>query len=326
MKSDKLLVQKYGGVTLATPEKIKKVAKHCVDLVQSHHQLVVVVSAMGSSTNDLIHLAHQVSPHPDPRELDMLISTGERVSMALLCMAIIDQQCSAISFTGSQAGIITDQRHFNANIIDVQPQRVQAALSQNQVVVLAGFQGVSQVSKEITTLGRGGSDTTAVAMAAALNSTRCEILKDVSGVYTADPHLIPEAQEISELNFDQLIEMTKHGAKMVHYRAAEMAKEKNITLTIKSAATASTQGRGTLVHTNADPKKSKSSINCEKNWVTLTTPNPMTQSQIQLSQQVLKDLRITPKNQLIEKHSLSFELPTQATKEVIKAFHDQFVE
>ncbi len=230
-----LIVQKYGGATLATPEKIKQVAARISDLKKSGKNIVAVVSAMGQTTNQLIQLAHEVSENPSLRELDMLLSVGERTSMALLTMALNDLNCPAISFTGSQAGIFTDESHINANIIDVKAHRVSEALAKNQVVILAGFQGVSPITKEITTLGRGGSDTTAVAMAAYLNANHCEILKDVDHIFSADPKLISEANPITNLNYDQLLEMTFWGAKVLHHKSVEMAKNKNVKLYVGPA-------------------------------------------------------------------------------------------
>lgn len=221
LNAQKLIVQKYGGATLATPEKIKSVALKISDLKKSGYAVVVVVSAMGQTTNQLIELSQQVSKNPSLREMDMLISVGERISMSLLSMALNDLGCEAISFTGSQAGILTDDDHISANIIDVTPVRVQQALEKNKVVVLAGFQGVSQKTKEITTLGRGGSDITAVAMAFALEAGRCEILKDVDSIFTADPNSINTAKPIRHLNTDQLFEMTFWGAKVLNYKSVE---------------------------------------------------------------------------------------------------------
>ncbi len=230
-----LIVQKYGGATLATPEKIKQVAARISDLKKSDKNIVAVVSAMGQTTNQLIQLAHEVSKNPSLRELDMLLSVGERTSMALLTMALNDLNCPAISFTGSQAGIFTDESHINANIIDVKAHRVSEALAKNKIVILAGFQGVSPITKEITTLGRGGSDTTAVAMAAYLNADHCEILKDVDHVFSADPKLISNVKPIANLNYDQLLEMTFWGAKVLHYKSVEMAKNKNVKLYVGPA-------------------------------------------------------------------------------------------
>jgi aspartate kinase len=230
-----VIVQKYGGATLESPEKIIKVAKKISKLHKSGTRVVACVSAMGKSTNQLIALAHQVSSVPNQRELDMLLTTGERVSMALVSMALNDLNCPAISFTGSQAGILTNDSHVNANIIDVKAYRIDEALKKNQVVVLAGFQGVSPRTKEITTLGRGGTDTTAVAMSAYLKAQHCEILKDVAGVFTADPNLIKNAKPIRNISYEQMLEMTFWGAKVLHYRAVELAKQKNIKIYIGPA-------------------------------------------------------------------------------------------
>lgn len=237
-----IIVQKFGGATLATPEKILQVASRISAQAKTGAQLVVAVSAMGSSTNQLIALANQVSSQPNRRELDMLLTTGERVSMALLSMALHDLDCPAISFTGSQAGILTDDSHVNAFIIDVKAHRVTEALASGKVVVLAGFQGVSPTSKEITTLGRGGTDTTAVAMAAFLKANRCEILKDVAGVFTADPKIVSNSHLIKILSYDQMLEMTFWGAKVLHYRSVELAKQKNVTVYIGPAAETSASG------------------------------------------------------------------------------------
>ncbi len=235
-KNKKLIVQKYGGATLATPEKIKQVALRIHNLHQTGTDVVVVVSAMGQTTNQLIELARNVSPNPHLRELDMLLTVGERISMSLLSMALNDLGSRAISFTGSQAGILTDDSHVNATIIDVKGFRVEQALQENKIVILAGFQGVSPQTKEITTLGRGGSDTSAVAMAAFLKADRCEILKDVDAVYSADPKIINRALAFTHLHYDHLLEMTKWGAKVLHYKSVEMAKQKKVTLYIGSAA------------------------------------------------------------------------------------------
>lgn len=230
-----LVVQKYGGATLASPEKILQVARRISDLKKSGTNVVAVVSAMGQTTNELIQLAHQVSKNPSLRELDMLLSVGERTSMALVTMALNDLQCPAISFTGSQAGILTDDAHISANIIDVKAFRVSEALKNNKVVILAGFQGVSPTTKEITTLGRGGTDTTAVAMAAHLGADHCEILKDVDGIYTTDPKIAGNARPIHQLSYDQLFEMTLWGAKVLNYKSVIMAKDKNLKLYVGAA-------------------------------------------------------------------------------------------
>lgn len=241
-KNPKLVVQKYGGATLADPQRIKAVATRLADLSKEGIKVVAVVSAMGKTTNQLIDLANQISPRPNRRELDMLLTTGERVSMALVSMALHDLGCKAISLTGSQAGILTDHSHVNAFIEDVKAFRVEESLNEGKVVVLAGFQGVSPKTKEITTLGRGGSDTTAVAMAAYLKAEVCEILKDVPAVFTVDPYLVKEAKILNELNYDQLLEMTFWGAKVLHYRCVELAKRKNIQLYIGPASQRNAEG------------------------------------------------------------------------------------
>lgn len=231
----KTIVKKYGGATLADPEKIKSIALNLSECHRRGEQLVVVVSAMGQTTNNLIELAQKVSPRPKLRELDMLLSTGERISMSLLSMALNDLQCPAISFTGSQAGVLTDDAHLNAFITDVNPIRVKEALRKNQIVIIAGFQGVSPSTKEITTLGRGGSDTTAVAMTAALSASHCEILKDVPGVFTADPKVCKSAKALHQLSYQQMLEMSFWGAKVLHYRSVELASRKKVPIYIGPA-------------------------------------------------------------------------------------------
>lgn len=256
IKKPRLIVQKYGGATLATPELIKQVALRIHQLHKTGTQVVVVVSAMGQTTNQLIELARNVSPNPHLRELDMLLTVGERISMSLLSMALNDLGCNAISYTGSQAGILTNDSHVNASIIDVKAFRVEEALKQNKIVILAGFQGVSAHTKEITTLGRGGSDTSAVAMAGYLKADRCEILKDVSAIYTADPKIVSQARPITHLNYDHLLEMTKWGAKVLHHKSVEMAKNKNVPLYVGSAA--DTKSIGTFI--SAESADSKNEI------------------------------------------------------------------
>ncbi len=231
----KTIVKKYGGATLADPQKIKQVAQALSLCHQRGEKLIVVVSAMGQTTNELIALAGQVSSRPKRRELDMLLTTGERISMSLLSLALNDLQCPAISFTGSQAGVLTDDSHSNAFITAVNSPRVVEALKRNQVVIIAGFQGVSPQTKEVTTLGRGGSDTTAVAMAAALKANHCEILKDVPGVFSADPKICNHAKPLSQLSYQQLLEMTFWGAKVLHYRSVELAYRRQVPLYIGPA-------------------------------------------------------------------------------------------
>lgn len=245
LKRRPLIVQKYGGATLADPEKIKQVAQRICSLHTSGAKVVVIVSAMGKTTNQLIDLAKQVSVRPLLREMDMLLSVGERMSMSLLSMALNDLGCTAISFTGSQAGILTDDSHVNANILEVKAFRVEEALEQDKVVILAGFQGVSPKTKEITTLGRGGSDISAVAMADYLKADRCEILKDVDSVYTADPKLVTNARSIPQMSYRHLLEMTMWGAKVLHQRSVDLAAKKQVILFVGAADNA--QSTGTLV-------------------------------------------------------------------------------
>ena len=230
-----IVVQKYGGSSVADPEKIKKVAERVMRTKKEGHDVCVVVSAMGDTTDDLLGLAKRITPNPERRELDMLLSAGERISMALLSMAIRDLGGDAISFTGSQSGIITNDVHSNARIIEVRPYRVQDELARGKVVVIAGYQGVSY-KKEVTTLGRGGSDTTAVAMAAALGAEWCEICSDVDGDYTTDPRVVKAATRIGELSYEETQEMAEAGAKVLNAQAVEFAKEKNIAIYARATA------------------------------------------------------------------------------------------
>jgi aspartate kinase len=224
-----IVVQKYGGTSVADPEKIRRVAARVMATKRAGHEVVVVVSAMGHTTDELLALAKQVSVNPDRRELDMLLSTGERIAMALLSMAIREQGGDAISFTGSQSGIVTNDRHVDARIIEVRPFRVQDELARGKVVVIAGYQGVSY-RREVTTLGRGGSDTTAVAMAAALGAEWCEICSDVDGVYTADPRVVPEARRIGTLSYEETQELAEAGARVLNAQAVEFAKTAGIAI------------------------------------------------------------------------------------------------
>jgi aspartate kinase len=230
-----IVVQKYGGSSVADAQKLQKVAKRIVKTKESGHDVVVVVSAMGDTTDTLLGLAKQVSSNPDRRELDMLLSAGERISMALLSMAIRELGGDAISFTGSQSGIITNDRHIDARIIEVRPFRVQDELARGRIVVIAGYQGVSY-RREITTLGRGGSDTTAVAMAAALGAEWCEICSDVDGVYTADPRVVRSARRIPILSYEETQELAESGAKVLNAQAVEFAKEREIAIYARAAA------------------------------------------------------------------------------------------
>jgi len=233
MSNHPIIVQKYGGVCLETPAKIRAVASSLADLHRRGHRVVAIVSAMGKTTDQLIEMAYQVSPQPNRRELDMLLTTGERISMSLMSMALSDLGVPAISFTGSQAGVMTDQSHSSARILEVRPVRVREELDRGRIVVLAGFQGVNAVTKEITTLGRGGSDTTAVAMAAALKAERCEIIKEVDGICTADPRIVPDARPLRRLDFASLSDMCFWGAKVLHFRSVELAQSQDVPLALK---------------------------------------------------------------------------------------------
>ncbi len=230
-----LVVQKYGGSSVADAESIKRVAKRIVNTVTAGHQVVVVVSAMGDTTDELRDLAQQVSPRPPARELDMLLTAGERISMAVLAMAIADLGHQARSYTGSQAGVITDSVHGKAKIIDISPGRIQQALDDGAVAIVAGFQGVSQDTKEITTLGRGASDTTAVALAAALSAEVCEIYTDVDGVFTADPRIVPAARQISRITTEEMLEMAACGTKVLHLRCVEYARRYGVPVHVRSS-------------------------------------------------------------------------------------------
>ncbi|REE97134.1 aspartate kinase [Thermomonospora umbrina] len=230
-----LVVQKYGGSSVADAEGVKRVAQRIVATKKAGNDVVVVVSAMGDTTDELIDLAEQVSPLPPGRELDMLLTAGERISMALLAMAIATLGHEARSFTGSQAGVITDGSHGKARIIDVTPGRIRGALDEGAIAIVAGFQGVSQDSKDITTLGRGGSDTTAVALAAALEADVCEIYSDVDGVFTADPRIVPTARRIPAISYEEMLEMAACGAKILHLRCVEYARRYNIPIHVRSS-------------------------------------------------------------------------------------------
>jgi aspartate kinase len=230
-----IVVQKYGGSSVADAEGVKRVAQRIVDARRAGNDVVVVVSAMGDTTDELIDLAEQVSPLPPPRELDMLLTAGERISMALLAMAVGNLGHEARSFTGSQAGVITDSSHGKAKIIDVTPGRIQAALEEGAIAIVAGFQGVSQDTKDITTLGRGGSDTTAVALAAALAADVCEIYSDVDGVFTADPRIVPSAQKRDRISYEEMLEMAACGAKILHLRCVEYARRYDMPILVRSS-------------------------------------------------------------------------------------------
>ena len=230
-----LIVQKFGGSSVADAEGLKRVASRIVATKKSGHQVVVVVSAMGDTTDELIDLANQVSPLPNGRELDMLLTAGERISMALLAMAISNLGHEARSFTGSQAGIITTSTHGKARVIDVTPGRIQEALKAGAIAIVAGFQGVSQDTNDITTLGRGGSDTTAVALAAALEADVCEIYTDVDGIFSADPRVVPAAKKLSTVTYDEMLELAASGAKVLHLRCVEYARRYELPIHVRSS-------------------------------------------------------------------------------------------
>ena len=236
-KSVALVVQKYGGSSVADADCIKRVAQRIVDTKKSGNDVVVVVSAMGDTTDELIDLAQQVSPEPPARELDMLLTAGERISMAVLAMAIADLGFEVKSFTGSQAGVITDSVHGKARIIDVSPGRLTGALEAGTICIVAGFQGVSQDTKDITTLGRGGSDTTAVALAAALKADVCEIYTDVDGVFSADPRIVPTASRRAYLTYEEMLELAAQGAKVLHLRCVEYARRFDLPIHVRSSFT-----------------------------------------------------------------------------------------
>ncbi|HET7304766.1 MAG TPA: aspartate kinase, partial [Segeticoccus sp.] len=230
-----LVVQKYGGSSLADAESIKRVARRIVETRKAGHRVCVVVSAMGDTTDDLLDLAEQVTPLPPAREMDMLLTAGERMSMALVSMAIANLGDRARSFTGSQAGVITDSTHGRARIIDVTPGRIEHALDDGDITIVAGFQGVSQDSKDITTLGRGGSDTTAVALAAALEADVCEIYTDVDGVFTADPRIVPSARKVERISSEEMLEMAASGAKVLMLRCVEYARRFEVPIHVRSS-------------------------------------------------------------------------------------------
>ncbi|MDG3016378.1 aspartate kinase [Speluncibacter jeojiensis] len=232
-----LVVQKYGGSSVSSAERIRRVAERIVETKKQGNDVVVVVSAMGDTTDELLDLAQQVCPAPPAREMDMLLTSGERISNALVAMAIHSLGAEARSFTGSQAGVITTGSHGNAKIIDVTPGRVRAALDEGSIVLVAGFQGVSQDSKDITTLGRGGSDTTAVALAAALKADVCEIYTDVDGVFTADPRIVKDAQRLDSVSFEEMLEMAACGAKVLMLRCVEYARRYNVPVHVRSSYT-----------------------------------------------------------------------------------------
>jgi aspartate kinase len=229
------VVHKYGGSSVADADCIKRVAQRIVATKKAGNEVVVVISAMGDTTDELMDLAQQVSPLPPPRELDMLLTSGERISSALLAMAIANLGYEARSFTGSQAGVITTSAHGNARIIDITPGRIEDALAEGHVAIVAGFQGVAQDTKDVTTLGRGASDTTAVALAAAVNADYCEIYTDVDGIFTADPRIVPAARQIPKISYEEMLEMAACGSKVLHLRCVEYARRYNVPVHVRSS-------------------------------------------------------------------------------------------
>jgi aspartate kinase len=244
-----LIVQKYGGSSVADAESIKRVAKRIMETRRAGHEVCVVVSAMGDTTDELIDLARQVSPILEGREYDMLLTAGERISMSLVAMAINSMGGDARSFTGSQAGVITDQSFNKARITSVTPGRLRTALDEGAITIVAGFQGVSETTKDITTLGRGGSDTTAVALAAALGADVCEIYTDVDGVFSADPRLVPKARKLNRVAYEEMLELAASGAKILHLRSVEYARRFNVPIHVRSSFS---QHEGTWVRAKAE--------------------------------------------------------------------------
>jgi aspartate kinase len=239
-----LVVMKFGGSSVADTEKLRAVAGRCAAAREAGNRVVAVLSAMGDTTDDLIRLARDMVPLPDPRELDMLVSVGERISCSLAAMALIDRGHRATSLTGSQAGIVTDSAHTKAKIVEVRARRIHEALDRDEIVLVAGFQGVSAESSDVTTLGRGGSDTTAVALAAALGADYCEIYTDVRGVFSADPRLVPNARKLDLLTFEEMLEMASSGARVLATRSIEVARSHNVRLHVRSTFE---EGEGTWI-------------------------------------------------------------------------------
>ena len=252
-----LLVMKFGGTSVGDTEKIKDVARRLVAAREAGHRVVAVLSAMGDTTDELIRLAHEISPEPEPREYDMLISVGERISNALCAMAVHDLGHEAISLTGSQAGIVTDTVHGKAKIAEVRATRIHAALDAGKIVLVAGFQGVSGESHDVTTLGRGGSNLTAVALAAALGAKACEMYTDVEGVFTADPRIVPNARKLAAVTYEEMLELAASGAKVLQLRSVEFARNHDVRLHVRSTFT---EAEGTWIVDEEDPVLEKAII------------------------------------------------------------------
>jgi aspartate kinase len=249
IKPADIVVMKFGGTSVAGAEEIKRAAGRIVDAREQGRSVVAVLSARGKTTDELVEMAREVADRPDPREMDMLLSTGERISCALCAMAIVERGHKAISLTGSQAGIVTDSSHTKARIIDVKADRIKAALEEDSIVLVAGFQGVSTDSRDVTTLGRGGSDTTAVALAAALGGQVCEIYTDVEGVFSADPRIVPDARKLPQVSYEEMLEMAASGAKVLQLRAVEYARNNDVRIHCRSSAS---DAPGTLVVSEAE--------------------------------------------------------------------------
>jgi aspartate kinase len=243
-RSASLVVMKFGGTSVGDAERLKRVARRCVAAKEQGDSVVAVISAMGGTTDELLRLAHEISDHPAPREVDMLVSVGERISCSLVAMAIIDLGHHATSLTGSQAGIVTDSTHTKAKIVEIRAHRIHEALDRGEIVLVAGFQGVSGASQDVTTLGRGGSDTTAVALAAALGARVCEIYTDVAGVFTADPRVVATARKLDEVSHEEMLEMSASGACVMAARSIEVARSHNVNLHVRSSFD---DGDGTVV-------------------------------------------------------------------------------
>ncbi|HEY2282270.1 MAG TPA: aspartate kinase [Solirubrobacteraceae bacterium] len=258
-----IVVMKFGGSSVADATRIRRAARRIVDMRDSGARVLAVLSARGKTTDELIAMAAEVSDTPDPREMDMLLSTGERISCALCAMAIHDLGHHAISLTGSQAGIVTDSSHTRARIIDVRADRILAALDEDRIVLVAGFQGVSTDSSDVTTLGRGGSDTTAVALAAAVGARVCEIYTDVPGVFSADPRIVPDARKLEVLSFEEMLEMSASGAGVLQLRSVEYARNHGVRIHCRSSFD---DGPGTIVVTEAERETEP------KTWITTSDP------------------------------------------------------
>ncbi|MFO0680590.1 MAG: aspartate kinase [Sandaracinus sp.] len=299
-----VVVQKYGGSSVADVEKLGKVADKVVAARRAGDQVVVVVSAMGKTTDQLLALAKQVDETPPRRELDMLLTTGERVSMALLSMAIQKRGEAAISFTGSQSGIITNDRHFDARIIEVRPHRIEDELSRGRIVIVAGYQGMSY-RREITTLGRGGSDTTAIALAAALGAERAEIYSDVDGVYTADPRVVPEAAHLPELGYEQMQEMADVGAKVLNATAVELAKKAKIWIHARASFA---PGKETVVREGAG--QGAVSVVGQRGVVRARVGS---EADLKRALNVLADVALPPRDVELGASGASFLVPTALT-------------